>query len=166
MLTWKSIEVHKSVAVDLNTVDDLPFELTIPSNGCENVKCTSMWSFAHITSSETIFGIPFGRSVGHNSLAADTKLNCKSDKNENIYWRCVIVNPNFFHSRQQSASSISFYCYGMRSRFIGAFIQCIHFLRLASYFLRFRRHKSLVQKKSKELSAFNKSQKQRDKCND
>jgi hypothetical protein len=53
----------------------LPFELTMPSNGWENVKCTSMWSFAHITSNETIFGIPFGRSDGHNSFPADTKLN-------------------------------------------------------------------------------------------
>lgn len=54
-----------------------PFELTIPSNDDENVMCTSMWSFAHMTSSETIFGIPFGRSDWpHSSLPADTKLNC------------------------------------------------------------------------------------------
>lgn len=61
----------------------VPFELTMPSNGCENVIWTSMWSLAHITSSETIFGIPFGLSVGHNSFAADTKLNCKSRERRN-----------------------------------------------------------------------------------
>ena len=56
----------------------VPFELTIPSNGCENVKCTSMWSLPHITSNETMFGIPSGLSIGHNSLPAKTKLNCKT----------------------------------------------------------------------------------------
>lgn len=57
-----------------------PFELTIPSNGWENVICTSMWSLAHMTSSETIFGIPFGLSDGHSSFPADTKLNCRVEE--------------------------------------------------------------------------------------
>lgn len=56
--------------------DNSPFELTIPSNDDEKVMCTSMWSFAHMTSSETIFGIPLGLSDGHSSFPADTKLNC------------------------------------------------------------------------------------------
>lgn len=65
---------------------NLPLELTMPSNGCENVMWTSMWSLAHMTSSETIFGIPFGLSVGHNSFAAETKLNCNGRKNEIVKW--------------------------------------------------------------------------------
>lgn len=66
-----------------------PFELTIPSNDDENVMCTSMWSFAHMTSSETIFGIPFGRSDWpHSSLPADTKLNCgrEEDREREKKW--------------------------------------------------------------------------------
>lgn len=57
----------------------IPFELTIPSNGAENDKWTSMWSLPHITSSEFIVGIPSGRSSGNMSLPANTKLICKKN---------------------------------------------------------------------------------------
>lgn len=46
----------------------------MPSNGAENDRCTSMWSLPHITSKEFIVGIPSGRSSGHISLPANTKL--------------------------------------------------------------------------------------------
>lgn len=57
----------------------VPLELTMPSNGAENDRCTSIWSLPHITSKEFIVGIPSGRSSGHISLPANTKL----------IWNCV-----------------------------------------------------------------------------
>lgn len=46
----------------------------MPSNGAENDKCTSMWSFPHITSNDLIVGIPSGLSIGNISLPANTTL--------------------------------------------------------------------------------------------
>lgn len=65
----------------------------MPSNGAENWTWTSIWSLPHITSNEFIVGIPSGRSSGHISLPANTKLIYKhksaerrTKSNENISW--------------------------------------------------------------------------------
>lgn len=51
-----------------------PFDDTMPSNGCVNCRCTSMWSLPHITSNDWITGMPSGRSSGQMSLGLPPTL--------------------------------------------------------------------------------------------
>ena len=44
----------------------------MPSKGWENDRCTSMWSFPHITSRDCMAGIPSGLSSGQMSLLLPT----------------------------------------------------------------------------------------------
>lgn len=61
--------------------NNIPLDETMPSKGCEKVRCTSMWSFPHMTSNDWITGMPSGLSIGHNSPAltrvcTTSKINC------------------------------------------------------------------------------------------